>query len=419
MEVRYLGRELYRAIVMRISLGILGLLGLCGALSLTGEQPIASKSTLCPNKAKGSNSFKPSRFLTLGGGGAPSYNEIAIEKNVLYFQRTLDAMGLPVEDMNLLFANGNDGKQTVRYIENGTEKFKAPKIPGLMGESSIANLTQVFSSIAEKPQAPLFFYFTGHGAENTKNLNNNAMILWNEQLLSVQQFSQMLDGLPRSKPVVAVMVQCYSGSFANIIYAGGDPKNPVASQSRCGFFATIKSKPSVGCTPEVDEADYRDYSSSFFAGLSGIDRVGKIVEWADYDKDGRVSYREAHSFAKVDEQASDLPISTSESWLERQISPEQTKQIMQEPIQKLLDRARPEQAYVVTNLTKRLNLKLDRSFLKNRPRSATSELEETYRERLRMELQHIGAEMIVRENGEPEKTAVLDRLLKCEDGSWK
>jgi hypothetical protein len=72
----------------------------------------------------------------------------------------------------------------------------------------------------------------------------------------------------------------------------------------------------VGCTPAVNEADYRDYSSSFFAGLSGRDRTGKPVPSADYDGDGKVSYAEAHAFAKVDEYTTDLPISTSETWLQ-------------------------------------------------------------------------------------------------------
>ncbi len=196
----------------------------------------------------------------MGGGGAPSYNEIALEKNVLYFQRTLQT---------------ND-------------------------------------------QRPIFFYFTGHGYRNPRNLDNNAMILWQEELLSVQQFAASLDQLPQTVPVVAMMSQCYSGSFANFIYQGGDPRRPVALQTRCGFFATIKSRPSVGCTPEVNEADYRDYSSSFFAGLSGPDRTGQRVASANYNRDGRVSYAEAHAFAKVDEQSTDLPVSTLEVWLQEQ-----------------------------------------------------------------------------------------------------
>jgi hypothetical protein len=89
---------------------------------------------------------------------------------------------------------------------------------------------------------------------------------------------------------------------------------------RCGFFATVKERPSVGCTPEVNEADYRDYSSSFFAGLSGISRTGQRVDSADYDQDDRISFREAHAFAKIDEKASDIPVSTVEVWLQENLS---------------------------------------------------------------------------------------------------
>ena len=146
----------------------------------------------------------------------------------------------------------------------------------------------------------------------------------------------MLDKMPTQTSVVTMMAQCFSGSFANFIYEGGDTKRPVALQTRCGFFATIKTLPSVGCTPEVNEADYRDYSSSFFAGLSGRDRIGKAVNSADYNKDGRVAYAEAHAFAKVDEESIDLPISTSEAWLQRQFSQQQQTAILSQPISKIL-----------------------------------------------------------------------------------
>ncbi|MEM8777772.1 MAG: Caspase domain-containing protein, partial [Cyanobacteria bacterium P01_G01_bin.49] len=33
-------------------------------------------------------------FLVVGGGGSPKSNEIALEKNILYFQRTLKNMGI-------------------------------------------------------------------------------------------------------------------------------------------------------------------------------------------------------------------------------------------------------------------------------------------------------------------------------------
>lgn len=362
-------------------------------------------------------------FLVVGGGGAPSYNEIALEKNVLYFQRALRTLGYkPEKDASIFFANGNDGQATVRYIDNQQQQqFKAPEISNLKGAATLNNLQRYFQQVVRQNfSKPLFFYFTGHGGKNKQDLNNNSLYLWNDQQLSVKQLAQMLDQIPQQTPVVAMMAQCFSGSFANFMYKSGDPKNPVALQTRCGFFATVSTLPSVGCTPEVNEADYRDYSSSFFAGLSGRDRMGKTVASTDYNKDGKVSYAEAHAFAKVDDQSIDLPISTSEAWL--QIKSEQQEAILRQSISQLVQTARPEQRYVVNSLVKMFDFNEQNSFLKNMEVLSTSkygtEKEQAYLKRLEMELINIGREKQTRASQNQQDIATLERLVKCEGGFW-
>ncbi|MBW4518985.1 MAG: caspase family protein [Scytolyngbya sp. HA4215-MV1] len=365
-----------------------------------------------------------SNFLVIGGGGAPSYNEIAIEKNVLYFQRTLKLLGLNPASASIFFANGNNGQATVRYRDaQGQEQFKPPEIPNLHGPATRANLQRALQQAVQLSKRPLFFYFTGHGAENERNHNNNALILWGEDFLSVQQFTQILDRLPPQTPVVTMMAQCYSGSFANFIYQAGNPNRAISLQTRCGFFATVKDLPSIGCTPEVNEADYRDYSSSFFAGLSGRNRIGQPVASADYNHDGRIAYNEAHAFAKVDEQGIDLPISTSESWLRNRLSKADKERYTTQPIANLLQTARPEQRYVVTTLGQKFGFNLKQSFDLNwqhLDESQThSEIQQAYATRLWLELLNIGAEKQLRTSRNAKQIAVLDRLLKCESGSWK
>lgn len=259
---------------------------------------------------------KSPEFLVVGGGPSPCYNEIALEKNVLYFQRTLKELGNEPQLATYLFANGNQSQTTIRYFDpQGLEQYKAPEIPYLKGAATLDNISKWFNQfITQKKSDSILFYYTGHGGENQQNLDNNYASLWHNKYFTVKDLAKLLDPLPPQTNFVAVMTQCYGGSFANFIYEDANPKKKLAPQNRCGFFATIKSQPSVGCTPLVNESDYRDYSSSFFAGLSGRDRVGKSVSSADYNKDGRVSYMEAHAFAKVDEKTTDLPISTSETW---------------------------------------------------------------------------------------------------------
>jgi Caspase domain len=357
-------------------------------------------------------------FMVFGGGGAPSYNEIAIEKNIFYFQRTLKVLGQSPESTSIWFANGGDGRKTVRYVEGDRERFKAPTVDPMEGPATLANLNLALGAAAESP-TPLFFYFTGHGFHNLKNENDNAMVMWDEDLMTVQNFTRQLDRMPPKKPFVTVMVQCYSGSFANLIYQGGKAKNGVAKHDRCGFFATVKSLPSVGCTPEVDEADYQDYSSSFFAGLSGVSRTGKKVASADYDGDGRVAFREAHAFAKIDEQASDLPISTVEAWLQEGLTSRDRTTILMMPIGEILKSGRPEQVKVVTVLAKSLGYDLGQSDRANRRdrKPKGDELKQTYRERLSMELLNIQAEFRVRRSAKSKELEILERLLECEGRS--
>lgn len=366
-----------------------------------------------------SNPTPTPQFLVLAGGGAPSYNEIALEKNVRYFQRTLEHLGINPAMADVFFANGNDGQATVRYINPlGREQFKVPELPYLQGAATRHNL-QTWVREQAATDCSTFFYFTGHGALNQADSDNNGLILWGEDVLSVRELATLLDELPVDQPVVTMMAQCYAGAFANFIYQAGDPDQPLALQTRCGFFATVATRPSVGCTPSVNEADYEDYSSSFFAGLSGRDRIGNPAPSADYNQDGVVSYAEAHAFAKVDEETSDWPISTSEAWLQRRASSADFTTALGQPLQGLIDKARPEQQYVIRAIADRFGFDLSQSYTQNRRsmgKSGTSisEVEEAYLMRLQMELLSVVVTETVRQSGDRDAIASLDRILSCE-----
>ena len=364
-------------------------------------------------------------FLVVGGGGAPSYNEIALEKNILYFQRILKHLGYRPSSAVVFFANGNDQQATVRYLDSQrNEKFKVPNIPHLQGSATVENFQKSLkNTLGKTDKKPLFFYFTGHGHLNKQNDDNNAMILWKKELVTVRRFSNLLDKLPQDRQIVAMMAQCFSGSFANFIYQEGIPGKPLALQTRCGFFATISTLPSVGCTPEVNEADYQDYSSSFFAGLSGVNRVGKAVSSADYNRDGRVSYAEAHAFAKVDEKSPDLPVSTSEVWLQRKITKTDIDRILSEPIVKFINIARPEQKYVLTSLAKLLQFNPQNSYWQNFEKiladKSINQVTQAYQLRLFMQLINIGIEQKIRSQKNSQDLEILNRLIDCEASSWK
>jgi hypothetical protein len=380
---------------------------------LTHSSSVRSTAPTCQNR-----SHHSPEFLVVGGGSNPYSTEIALEKNVLYFQRTLETLGYSRSRATSFFANGDDGQATVRYLdETGNYQLKAPEIPDLAGASTLDNLSAWFSQYSSQDgDRSFFFYFTGHGLPQT-------FLLWGQDELSVGQFVDFLDRLPQETTIVTMMAQCYSGSFADAIYEGGDRARPVALQTRCGFFATVGTRPSVGCTPEVNEADYQDYSSSFFAGLSGIDRTGNPVASADYNGDGRVSYAEAHAFAKVDEETMDWPVSTSEVWLQERASQADKDGFLNQAIASFLPKARPEQRYVVRELSAKFNLDLNRSYLDNLdqldPAEINSDVQEAYLMRLGMELINIGMGDRIRHSNDAESIRIFNQLIDCESGFLK
>jgi hypothetical protein len=153
--------------------------------------------------------------------------------------------------------------------------------------------------------------------------------------------------------------------------------------------------------------------------------LGKPIALADYNRDRRVSYAEAHAFAKVDGETTDLPISTLEAWLQRQAETQGVVQkILDQPIAQLLKTARPEQAYVVSSLVQKYGFS-PQVRLKDAKEQNVKQLEQTsdhiqnaYLQRLRMELINIGMEHQLRLTANTAATSILDKLIQCESGSW-
>ena len=277
--------------------------------------------------------------LIIGGGPTPQDNQVAIESNVRYLLRLLPS-GAP---RTVLFADGDPQSKTVLFEKKSKElaaaekvlalllqgpeswrpatyQFRVPTIPKIDGPAKRAGVDAAFERMrggARGASNPLLLYFTGHGSANRqRNLDNNVFDLWGEQL-SVKDLAQQISALPPDRPVALVMVQCYSGAFGNLLFQGGDPAAETVENDIAGFFATVKEKMAAGCTPAVDERDYKDFSTYFFAALTGKDRVGRAVTGADYNHDGRVGMDEAFCYTLVHNATIDIPVCTSDVFLRR------------------------------------------------------------------------------------------------------
>lgn len=279
-------------------------------------------------------------YLTIGGGQSPRNNQVSLEKNVLFFRDALTTLGLNNAPQEVLFADGNDNKRDIQFTpENSdlpkalalledifpgrgaaSEQYRAHEIPQVWGSAQHATLERWFDTIGRSlPDGDrLIIYYTGHGGPG-KPPHNTDLALWNEQSLSVKSFVDLLDRLPPKVSVCLIMVQCFSGGFADVIFDKADPARGLSPRNRCGFFATTFDRTAAGCTPDITLEDYREYSTYFWAALCGHTRTGKPVQKPDFIGDGAIGLSEAHAYTIIHSDTVDIPVKTSDRFL-RQFS---------------------------------------------------------------------------------------------------
>ncbi len=257
----------------------------------------------------------PLRVLMLGGGPDLAHNQTAIESNVRYVARLLP----PNAGTRVLFFDGKtQSKDVLCEDANGRQYYRVPQLPRLDGPDTLLAVKSEFRALASGPaSAPALIYATGHGSPGDETLDNNDYDLWNGGYLSVRELAGEIKTLPESTPVTLVMVECFSGSFGNLLFENGDPKAPLINRDLCGFFASVSARPAAGCTPEINEADYHDFTGYFFEALSGKSRLGKPVTGADYNGDGKIGMDEAFAYALIHDNSIDTPVCTSDVFLRR------------------------------------------------------------------------------------------------------
>ncbi len=308
--------------------------------------------------------FQPSpppklQVLVVGGGPEPKHNQVAIESNVRYMDRVKPASS----EMRVLFADGDPKSENV-LCDSGKGKtyYRAPQLPRQDGPAKTEAVHTEFAGLADRlkqePDSGAFLYFTGHGSPNNRSgLNDNYFDLWDKQRLAVTGLAAEISQFPKKTPVTVLMVECYSGAFGNLLFEGGLPDAPLTDHRICGFFASVPQRQAAGCTPNVNEADYHDFTGYFLAALTGKDRMGRDVGGADYDRNGRTGMDEAFAYSLVNDDSIDTPVCTSDVFLRRFVTDRADPEVMATPFAKVRAWARPAQRAALDGLS--LALKLD------------------------------------------------------------
>jgi len=300
------------------------------------------------------------QVLIVGGGPSKAQNQVAIESNVRYVGRILPAS----TNYQVLFSDGDLQSETVQFrADDRTLSYRAPNLPRLDGRADMESVRSALAKTATAAQSAktndVILYFTGHGSgDRPSNYANNWFALWSGGRFTVKELAQSIDSFPAETPITLIMVQCYSGAFGNVLFQGGDPQGALIDRQVAGFFAAVPERTSAGCTPAINEAEYRDFTSYFFAALTGEDRMGRPISGADYDHDSRVMMDEAFAWSLINDDSIDTPVCTSDTFL-RRFAPMADADIATTPFPVLSSWATPAQRAALEGLSTTLGLEGD------------------------------------------------------------
>lgn len=262
--------------------------------------------------------------LLLNGGGLPAQNYQSHLLHVRELRAMLARMGVPDARIAVFSSDGSDPGQDVAVRQAQPEeefwllegsRLEAPLRTPIVYENStvegtvLAPATQAelrtwFETTGKTLRSDdiLFLYVTDHGTKNAKDLTDNAITLWGVgEQISVRELGGLLAMLDPGVRVVTVMSQCFSGGFANLPRArtGSD----VPDGNTCGYFSSTADRPAYGCYPENRGKNNVGHSFHF---LDGLARTGQLEE--------------AHREVLIQDATPDVPLRTSDLWLETQLT---------------------------------------------------------------------------------------------------
>lgn len=259
--------------------------------------------------------------LLINGGGSPRINYLSHLHHLQDMAAELRSRGIPPERIAVFSADGEDAKPDLaarepenedQWLLEGTQAGASLTQPDLTNTTwegvkirpaRIRELRQWFArmSVELRPGDTLFVFVTDHGNRDAEDAENGYINLWNETL-SLLEFRALLAHLQTGVRVVNVMSQCFSGAFSDAM----TPLNStLPSGNVCGFYSTPRDRPAYGCYPEGRDRDRMGHGFRFIEAMS---RHGALDD--------------AHDAVLLLDTSPDVPIRTSDLYLERLLSRE-------------------------------------------------------------------------------------------------
>ncbi len=270
--------------------------------------------------------------IIIGGGYSLQSSQGQIELNVQYARDTLTDKGLKVTTFftdggapgNDVFIQHQAPLDTTfeplsrvfgDHLEQNRE-YRDNQIDGLAGSTKREELLPALNNLLSTANEPIWMIYNGHGNQGKSNSDQVTLELWDKTRITAKELRTELKA--SKQPIRYAFTQCYSGGFHALAYEESGKSLKPATPQRCGFTAVSPFSLAEGCSASINTGDYRDYTTHFFAALSGYERDGSIiVSEPDTNEDGQVSPREAHMYTLLNANSTDISWSTSEDFLDR------------------------------------------------------------------------------------------------------
>lgn len=257
--------------------------------------------------------------LMINGGRNPANN---YQSHLLHVRSLLDLLrstGVTAEHVSIFSADGSDPAADLAVRESESEaelwrisgttledRLRAPivyinsEVPGVELHAATKDAIGGWFDDAHtrlQPGDTLLLYVTDHGTKNSEDLTDNRITLWGEDdTLSVRELQAMVEKLDPGVRVVALMSQCFSGSFANLVDAHRNGQLP--SGAVCGYFSSTPERRAYGCYPENRGRDNVGHSFHFIQALAATG-----------------SFPDAQARVLVSDASPDVPLTTSDEFL--------------------------------------------------------------------------------------------------------
>lgn len=272
--------------------------------------------------------------VLVGGGYNLQGSQGQIELNVKWVQGILEAQGLTVDTY---FTDGDEAGPDVHYLVDPAtnpsplealarvfgdwdlenRRYREHDVANVLGSTRRENLEPQLRKIIERTRdEDLLLVYNGHGSQSYATPDEVTLNLWDDTIMTARDLHELIE--PRQSPFRFVFTQCYSGGFHRLAYADSAKGSALSDTPRCGFTAESAYRLAEGCSASIDSDDYRDYTTYFFAALSGQERGGDpISRNPDRNEDGQTTLREAHLYTLEEAYSTDLSRSTSEDYLDQ------------------------------------------------------------------------------------------------------